>query len=110
MCETQMWLVSKHEALNQCWFNAGPASQWASIGPALGQPLVFAGSVDKPHCVSHIAGCGDIKTVDQQIEPKDDLVTVDIKNGFNHIKIHSLYCPQEPFNNMNYKSHWHYIY
>ena len=23
--------------------------------------------------------------------------------------IHSLYCPQEPFNNINYKSHWHYI-
>ena len=25
-----------------------------SFGPALGQRLVFAGSVDKPHCVSHI--------------------------------------------------------
>ena len=29
--------------------------QWASIGPALGRCLVFAGSVDRPHCVSHIA-------------------------------------------------------
>ena len=27
---------------------------WASIGPALGQSLVFAGSVDMPHSVSHI--------------------------------------------------------
>ena len=42
-------------ALNQCWFDAGPASQTvASIGPELGQRLVFAGSVDKPHCVLHI--------------------------------------------------------
>ena len=24
------------------------------IGPALGQRLMFAGSADKPHCVSHI--------------------------------------------------------
>ena len=23
--------------------------------------------------------------------------------------IHRLYCPQEPFNIINYKSHWHYI-
>ena len=35
---------SKHEALNQCWFDAGPASQtvgqhWVNV--------VFAGSVDK---------------------------------------------------------------
>ena len=66
---------------------------------------MFAGSVDRPHCVSHIAGCEDIKTVAQLLEPKDDLVIVDIKNGFHHIKIHSLYCPQEPFNNINYKSH-----
>ena len=29
--------------------------RWASIGPALVQHLVFAGSVDKPHSVSHIA-------------------------------------------------------
>ena len=30
-----------------------------------------------------------------------------------NIEIHSLYaiyCPQETFNNINYKSHWHYIY
>ena len=87
--------------------------RWASIGPALGQRLVFAGTrvfADKPHYVSHIAGCKNIKTVAQVIEPKDDLVTVDIKNGFHHIKIHSLYCPQEPFNNINLKSHWQYIY
>ena len=59
--------------------------------------------------VLHITGCEDIKTFAQLIEPKDDLVTVDhlpvvrvaslagedavdnIKNGFHHIKIHSLY-------------------
>ena len=46
-----------------------------------------------------------VKTVAQLIEPKDNLVTVDIKNGFHHIKIHSPYCPHEPFNNINYKSH-----
>ena len=47
--------------------------------------------------------CEDIKIVAQLIETTDDLATVDIKNGFHHIKIHSLYCPQEPFNNINYK-------
>ena len=44
-----------------------------------------------------------ILTVAQLIEPKDDLVTIDIRNGLHHIKIHSLYCPQEPFNDINYK-------
>ena len=34
--------------------------------------------------------CEDIRTVAQLIEPKEDLVTVDRKNGFHHIKIHSL--------------------
>ena len=67
-------------------------------------------------CVLHITGCQDIKTASQLIEPKDDLATVDhlpgskswhsevsgvanlagedavdMKNGFHHIKIHSLY-------------------
>ena len=34
-----------------------PVVVWrlTSIGPALGQRLVFSGSVDKPHCVPHIA-------------------------------------------------------
>ena len=95
---------SKHEALNQSWFDAG-RRRWARIGPTLGQNLVFAESVDRPHCVSHIAGCEDIKTVAQLIELKDDLATVDTKNGFHHIQIHSLYCPQESFNNNNYKSY-----
>ena len=46
----------------------------------LGQCLVFAVIVGRTHCISHIAGCEDnIKTVAQLIEPKDDLVTVDIK-------------------------------
>ena len=83
---------SKHEALNQCWFDAGPASQtvglhWSSIGSS---SVVFAGSLDKPPCVSHIC-----------VVPKR-------RNKFR--LIHSLYCPQEPFNNINYKSQWHYIY
>ena len=52
---------------------------WARIGPALGQYLVFSGRIDKPHFVSHISGCEDIKTVAQLIKPKDDFVTVDIK-------------------------------
>ena len=55
--------------------------RWARIWPALGQRLVFAGRFDRPHCVSHIAGCEDIKTVAQLIEPKNDLVTVDTKTG-----------------------------
>ena len=84
--------------------------RWVRIGPALGQRLVFAESVDRTHCVSHIAGCEDIKTVAQMIEPKNDLFAVDIKNGLHNIKIHSLCCSQEPFNNINYKSHSHYIY
>ena len=67
--------------------------------------IVFAGSVHRPHYVSHIAGCEDNKTVAQLIEPIDDLVTVDIKNVFHNIKIHIIYCPRELFNNINYKSH-----
>ena len=55
--------------------------RWARFGIALGQRLVFAGSVDRPNFVSHIAGCEDIKTVAQLIEPKDDLVTVDINKA-----------------------------
>ena len=51
--------------------------RWARIGPALGQRLVFAGSVERPHCVLNIVGCEDIKTVAPPIESKDDLVTVD---------------------------------
>ena len=43
------------------------------IGPALGQRLVFAGSVDRPL----FTWCEDIKTVAQLIEPKDDLVTLE---------------------------------
>ena len=50
---------------------------WARNGPALGQSLVFAGSVERPHCVLNIAGCEDIKTVSPLIESKEDLVTVD---------------------------------
>ena len=73
--------------------------------PALGQHPVFAGSVARPHCVMHIAGCEDIKNVAQLIEPKDNFVIVDIINGFHHSKIHGLYCPQEPFNNISYKIH-----
>ena len=49
--------------------------------------------------------CEDITTVAQLIQPKDKLVTVHRKNRFHHIKIHSLYCPQEQFDNINYKSH-----
>ena len=61
---------SKHEALNQCWFDAGPALQtvgqhWVNV--------VFAGSVDK---------C---------FVPK--------RNNKFRLK-HSLYCPQVPFNNI----------
>ena len=76
--------------------------RWAGIVPALGQNLLFAG-VLTGHIVFRT--CEDIKTVAQMIDPKDDLVTVDIKNGFHHIKTHSLYCPQEPFINIYYKSH-----
>ena len=56
------------------WMDTGKhwrRRRWARIGPALGQRFLFAGSV------SHITGCGDIKTVAQLIVPKDDLVTVD---------------------------------
>ena len=42
--------------------------------------------------------CEDITTVAQLIEPTDDFFTVDIKNGFHHIKIHIVYCQQEPLN------------
>ena len=48
--------------------------RWARIGPALGQRLVFAGSVDMIHYVSHIAGCEDIETGAQLIEPEEDFL------------------------------------
>ena len=51
--------------------------RWASIGPALGQRPMFAGSVVRPHCVLNIAVCEDIKTVAPLIKSKDDLFTVD---------------------------------
>ena len=60
----------------------------ADGGPALDQHwvnVVFAGSVDKPHCILHIG-----------VVPK---------RNYKLRLIHSLYCPQEPFNNINYKSH-----
>ena len=63
-----------------CW------GSFADFGPALDQHwvnVVFAGSVDK--CFA----------------PKRD-------NNFR--LMHSLCCPQEPFNNNNYKGHRHYIY
>ena len=61
---------------------------WASIGRAMGQRLMFAG-----WCWQAIL-C---------FAPKCD-------NKFCLIGLHSLYCPQEPFNNINYKSHWHLGY
>ena len=41
-------------------------------------------------CCKGTFQCEDIKTAAQLIEPNDDLFTVDIKNGFHHIKIRSL--------------------
>ena len=70
---------SKHEALNQCCFYAGPASQmvgqnWTSIGSTScvcwecwQTTFVF--------CTS--PGVQILKSVAQLIEPKDDLVTLD---------------------------------
>ena len=54
---------------------------WARIRPALGQRLVFAGRVERPHCVLNIAECEDITTVAPLIESEDDLVTVDYLPG-----------------------------
>ena len=75
---------SKHEALNQCWFDAGSASQtvgqhWTSNGPALVNVLCLLGVL-----TNHIV--------------------------FRHRRGSSLYCPQEPFITINYKSHWRYIW
>ena len=97
-----------------CWASV------ADGGPELNQHCdnvsCFLGVLTGHICVLHITGCEYIKTVAQMIEPKDDLVTVDhllgskfwhseasgvanlagkdavdIKNGFHHFKIHSLY-------------------
>ena len=60
----------------------------ADCGTALNQhwvDVVFAGSVDKPHCFSHMEWSS--------------------KRNNKFCLIHSLYCPQEPFNNINYNSH-----
>ena len=51
------------------------------------QRLLFSGSVEKPHYDLHIAKCED-KTVAQLIEPKDNLITVDVKNGLHQINIY----------------------
>ena len=65
---------SKHEALNQCWFYAGPASQ--TVGQNWVNDSCLLGVLPGHICVLHITGCEDIKTVAQLIEPKDDLVAV----------------------------------
>ena len=54
-------------------------------GPALGQRIVSARSVDRPHYVSHIG------------------VVPERNNKFR--LIHRLYRPQEPLININYHSH-----
>ena len=118
--------TSKQAALYQCCFYAGPTSQMVgqnktSIGST---SRVCWVCWEATLCFEHCQ-CEDITTVAPLIESKDDLVSVDhlpgskswhneasgvanlaeedavdIKNGFHHIKIHSLYCPQEPFNNI----------
>ena len=71
--------------------------RWVRIGPALGQSLVFAGSVNRTYCVSHIPGVKILKLlILKLIEPKDDLVTVDKKNGLHHIKIFILLLSTGP--------------
>ena len=104
------------QANTRRWTSAGlmlgqRRSRWATIGPALGQCLTLAVSVDKQHCVLHIAvvpkrnnkfrwiqnlrpvrvvndscckvtfQCEDIKTVAQLIEPRDDLDYCRYKQG-----------------------------
>ena len=44
--------------------------RWARIGPALGQRLVFAGSVVRPHCVFNIAGGEAFAPVQSQFTPQ----------------------------------------
>ena len=84
------WMqASKPEALNQCWLDVGPASQmvsqhWISIGST---PHVCWGCW--PATLSFAHG----------VVPK--------RNNKSRL-MHSLYCPQKPFNNINY--HWHYIF
>ena len=92
---TRPGVIKRSPANTRRWTSAGlmlgqRRRRWASNWPALGQCLVFAVSVDKPQYVSHIG-----------VVPK---------RNDKFCSIHSLYCPQEPFNNINNKSHWHYIY
>ena len=100
--------VSACTALPTSQQTLGIGQHWVNVSCLLG----VTGHI----CVLHIIGCEDIKTLAQLIEPKDDLVTVDhlpgskswhsevsgvvhlagedavdIKNGFHHIKIHSLH-------------------
>ena len=51
--------------------------------------VLLNAAADKPHCLSHIG-----------VVPK--------RNNKLYL-IHGLYCPQEPFNNNNFKSHWHLL-
>ena len=75
------------------------ARRWPNIKPTLSQCLVLAGV-----CTARPAA-----QQTQGVEPVlvwcwasvADLVTLDIKSGFHHIKIRSLFCPQEQFNNIN---------
>ena len=62
-----------------CTARAAAQQSRGVAGPALGQRLVFAGSVERPHCVLHIDWCEDNKYLAQKIELKDDLNAVDIK-------------------------------
>ena len=68
-----------------------PVLVWCRASVAAGAPAL------NQHWVNIVL----VRSVDKCSVPKQ-------KNKFR--LIHGLYCPQEPFNNINYKSHWHYIY
>ena len=74
------------EALNQCWFGQR-RRQWSSIGSM--------------SCLLGVLTSHILFRMHIGMAPKGN-------NKF--CLIHSLYCPQEPFNIVHYKSHRHYIY
>ena len=80
----------KHEALNQCWFDAKPASQTVGQHSTSIESTSCLLGVLKSHIVFRTSVWGSKRN-----------------NKFR--LIHGLYCPQEPFNNTNYKSHWHTV-
>ena len=102
--------IPMQKTQNMCTTSAQRLRRWSNIVQMWYKCFVFTGLNAaqetwgvEPVLVWWWASVADgcWQSVDKYFAPKRN-------NKFRLIR--SLYCPQEPFNNINYKSHCHYIY